>query len=342
MQTFFMRLTLWNRKDRIKLAVKEMESITARRGESVNIQDIKYIAAVAEEGSVNRAARRLFVSQPSLSKCIKRIEQEYGVKLFCRNKGSALGLTVEGTCFLEMANEVLLSHDRFEERIKQLRFRNQNNIIFGTTMQCAYDLAGPLLKWIYEKYQQYFLEIRTNKTAQLEIELLNGSIDIAMICTQDHQEALHYEPLYSSWQWIYLRRGSRVAEKAVRMEGLDYPVLRLEDLEGEEIAANVRGSGSRSFLEAMMKKAGVYLNILELPNWNNRLAAVERGRASFVLQMKDGKGHENLDRDLLYLLHPDQNIEGVTSLACRSGFQKDPRFQAVLEGVKTLHQSHKI
>lgn len=312
------------------------------RGDCVNIQDIEYIRAVASEGSVNKAAKRLFVSQPSLSKCIRRVESEYGVELFCRSKGSALELTAGGTCFLEMANEVLASHDRFKERIRQLKFRNQNNIIFGTTMQCAYDFTGPFLKWIYENYKQYFLEIRTNKTAWLEAELLNGNIDIAMICSCEHRGALHYEPIYSSWQWIYLRRGSPAAKKAVRIDGLDAPVLRLEDLEGEEIVANIQGSSSRAFLEKIMENAGVHLKIIELTNWNNRLATVERGRASFFVQMKEGKAHEELDRELIYFLHPDQNLEGVMSLVCRQGFQKDPRFRAVFEGIKILHQRHEI
>ena len=71
----------------------------------MNLQDIRYIAAIAEKGSINKASRTLFVSQPSLSKCIRKVENEYGITLFTRTKGSSLELTPEGRCFLEMANE---------------------------------------------------------------------------------------------------------------------------------------------------------------------------------------------------------------------------------------------
>ena len=77
----------------------------------MNIQDIEYISAVAAEGSVNKAAKKLFVAQPSLSKCIRRVEQEYGVTLFGRNRGSLLELTAEGQCFLDMAQEMLSAHE---------------------------------------------------------------------------------------------------------------------------------------------------------------------------------------------------------------------------------------
>ena len=305
----------------------------------MNLQDIKYISAVAAEGSVNKAAQKLFVAQPSLSKCIRRVEQEYGVTLFGRSRGSALELTAEGRCFLDMAGEILSAHDRFEEKIRQLKFRNENNIVLGTTMQCAYDFTSPFLKWLYKNYNEYFLEIRTNKTVQLEAELMGGGIDMAMICSYEQRENLYYEPLFSSWQWIYLRKGSPASERAVRMDGIDYPVLRLEDMEGEEIVANVKGSSSRAIVERLMEQSGIHLNIIELSNWNNRLATVERGRASFFIQLKNGPSYTNLDQSLIYFLHPDQNVAGVTCLVCRQGFQKDPRFQAVLEGIRYLRSS---
>lgn len=302
----------------------------------MNIQDIEYISAVAAEGSVNKAAKKLFVAQPSLSKCIRRVEQEYGVTLFGRNRGSILELTAEGQCFLDMAQEMLSAHERFKEKIRRLKFKNENNIVLGMTMQYAYDFTGPFLKWLFENYREYFLEIRTNNTVRLEAELMNGGIDIAMISSFGKRESLYYEVLFSSYQGIYLRKGSRAAERAVRIEGINYPVLRLEDLEGEEIVANVKGSGSRASLDQLMESSGIHLNIIELSNWENRVATVERGRASFFIQMKDGKASANLNEDLVYLLHPDQNIEVYTCLVCRKEFQKDSRFQAVVEGFKFL------
>ena len=103
--------------------------------------------------------------------------------LLYTSRGSALELTAEGRCFLDMAGEILSAHDRFEEKIRQLKFRNENNIVLGTTMQCAYDFTSPFLKWLYKNYNEYFLEIRTNKTVQLEAELMGGGIDMAMICS---------------------------------------------------------------------------------------------------------------------------------------------------------------
>lgn len=305
----------------------------------MNIQDIRYITAIAEKGSINKAARQLYVSQPSLSKCIRKIEQEYDMTLFTRTKGSAMELTAEGRCFLEMAQEIISSHDRFEASLRQLKFRNQNTIIFGITLQRSYLLASPILKWLFENHRQYFIEIRTNKTVQLEQNLLDGIIDMALIGTYEQRDFLHYETLATSWQWIYLRQGSPAAKKATYIDQLKYPVLRLEDLLEEKIAANIPGSGSRAYLEKIMDNAGVRLDIIDLPNWDNRLAMVENDKASSFICLDLMNGAEDSLKNHIYFLHPDQNIASKTTLVCREGFQKDPRFKAILACLKTIYKT---
>lgn len=305
----------------------------------MNLQDIRYIAAIAEKGSINKASRTLFVAQPSLSKCIRKVENEYGITLFIRSKGSSLEMTPEGRCFLEMAEEVLHSHERFESRLKQLKFRNQNNILFGTTIQRSYVLAAPLLKWLFENYRQYFFELRTNKTVELESDVIEGNLDMALIGTYEQKEFLHYETLSSSWQWIYLREGSPAAQKATRIDGLEFPVLRLEDLKDEKIVANTPGSGSRANLDKILESAGVELDIIDLPNWDNRLAMVKSGKACSFIRLDIVKGAEDLLQNQIYFLHPDQNIASITSFVCRQGFEHDPRFQAVLKGLRTIYKT---
>ena len=69
----------------------------------MNMNDIQYIAEIARQGSINKAAKELFVSQPSLSKCIHKIEKEFDIEIFRRSKGSTVKLTEDGGYFVEMA-----------------------------------------------------------------------------------------------------------------------------------------------------------------------------------------------------------------------------------------------
>ena len=67
---------------------------------NISLREITYILAIAEEGSITKAAGKLFIAQPSLSQAVKRIESDLGTPLFSRIKGG-LALTEAGTYFVE-------------------------------------------------------------------------------------------------------------------------------------------------------------------------------------------------------------------------------------------------
>ncbi|RBT31089.1 hypothetical protein EB02_01318 [Enterococcus faecium] len=79
----------------------------------MNIQQMKYVVAVANNGSFREAAKKMFVSQPSLSAGIKELETELGITLFTRTNRGAY-LTEEGQDFLNRAEKILVQLDTLE------------------------------------------------------------------------------------------------------------------------------------------------------------------------------------------------------------------------------------
>src|SRR5215471_8922865 len=77
----------------------------------VDTRVLRYIAVVAEEGNLTRAARRLFVSQPALTKQIKHLEEQLGVQLFDRSR-AGMSLTEPGRVFAERLPRLLVDWDR--------------------------------------------------------------------------------------------------------------------------------------------------------------------------------------------------------------------------------------
>ena len=89
----------------------------------MTLQQLKYAIAVAESGSMNEAARKLFVSQPSLSSAIRELEKELGFELFVRSNHGIL-ITPDGEEFLGYARQVteqyrLLSNRYIEKEAKE-------------------------------------------------------------------------------------------------------------------------------------------------------------------------------------------------------------------------------
>ena len=83
-------------------------------------RELLYIKTIADEGSMTRAAQKLFVTQPSLSHCVMNIEQQLGTRLFTRTSGG-LVLTYAGEKYYRMACEVLRVYAAFESEISEER-----------------------------------------------------------------------------------------------------------------------------------------------------------------------------------------------------------------------------
>lgn len=72
----------------------------------MNRSDLEKIVAIAEEGSMAKAAQRLYITQPALSKCLNRVEEELGEPLFLR-RPNGLTLTYSGECLVQRAYQIL-------------------------------------------------------------------------------------------------------------------------------------------------------------------------------------------------------------------------------------------
>ena len=72
---------------------------------NINFREVNYIVTIAQEGTITKAAQKLYIAQPSLSQAVKKIEQETGVVLFTRVK-NRLKLTPEGEAFVEAGFQI--------------------------------------------------------------------------------------------------------------------------------------------------------------------------------------------------------------------------------------------
>lgn len=302
----------------------------------MNIQDMQYITAIAEAGSIGRAANKLLVAQPSLSKCIQKVEREYGITLFKRVKGVSVKLTPEGELFLGMAREMLLSHARFQEQLRRLKEVQNNSLVLGLTYQRTVDLAGAILERFYLENPQQIIQIQTRDTHGLQDGILDKSIDAAVLSVTERREELYYEPILRSCFGVYLRSGSLVAKKAIRLDNIDYPVLRLEDLAGERFAVNTPGSASRTIAEELLRKNGINIELIGVTNNQSRIAMVTSGIASAFVPISVKKENRTANGADLYMIHPDQNVFYQTCLVCLKGFQDTREFKMICTVLKEL------
>ena len=304
----------------------------------MNIQDIRYIASIAEAGSINKAAERLLITQPSLSRHIQKVEKECGITLFNRSRGNIPALTEEGKLFIQMAREVLNSYDHFTEQLQQRKQQGRNYILLGTTNRRAISIVDPLCKRLHEIAPGLFVVVQAEDGAKLIQRVQEGSLDMAIVSHGEGEkeifDSLYCALLYTSRMGILLRTGSPVAEKARQVKGLPYPVLTLQDLQNETFGVNLSGSKSRKYVERLMEKTGIELSLIELPNRPNRLSMVKSGQASLFTMLDD---YRSFTGEPYYSLPPEQSITERTYLICRKEQHKSVKFKAIYQCLRGIY-----
>ena len=111
----------------------------------MDIRQIRYFMTVAEEKSISRAAERLLISQPPLSRQIKELEESIGIPLFYRTN-NGLVLTKAGHLLQERGEALLTFYEETINQLQDLAKREHNHIVFGSI-----DGSSTLIAPVYAK-----------------------------------------------------------------------------------------------------------------------------------------------------------------------------------------------
>lgn len=143
----------------------------------MNFNQLKYIVTVAKERNVTVAAKKLFISQSSLSQTIKNLEKEYKVKFFETDK-SPIKLTYAGEVFVDWASKMLKSQEELQEKIDRISNSQEVKITVGmATHRCIYILPN-VIKQFKEKYPHSLIIVKEYPTPTLEKMLKNNELDL--------------------------------------------------------------------------------------------------------------------------------------------------------------------
>lgn len=200
----------------------------------MTLQQLKYVLQVAKDGSINEAAKNLFISQPSLSNAIKDIEEELQFSLFHRtNKG--ITVTSDGEAFLGYARAVVEQYALLEERYLDKR---NNQISFSISTQhysFAVNAFVELLKEV--DYDAYSFSIEETKTNEIIENVKNMKSEIGILYMNDfnhdviskilNESNLVFHSLFVAKPHVFLSTSHPLADReTLKLEELDeYPYL---------------------------------------------------------------------------------------------------------------------
>ena len=203
----------------------------------MTLAQLRYAITVAGASSMNEAARKLFISQPSLSAAIKELEEEVGVELFKRtNRG--ISVTLEGEEFIGYARQVVEQYNLIESKYI---LKENTKKKFGVSMQ-HYTFAVKAFVEMVKQFgmDEYEFEIHETKTYDVIEDVKNCKSEIGILYLNDfnkkvltklfHESAVEFHELLKCHIYVYLCKGHPLASKEeITLEELEeYPCLSFD------------------------------------------------------------------------------------------------------------------
>lgn len=161
----------------------------------MTLTELRYIVAVARERHFGRAAEACFVSQPTLSVAIKKLEDELGVLLFER-RSNDVTLTPSGEQIVAQAQRVLDEASRIKEIAKQGMDPLAGPLRIGVIYTIGPYLLPPLVRQLLRDAPQMPLLLSENFTIKLLEMLKNGEIDVAIMALPLPDSGVMIRPVY--------------------------------------------------------------------------------------------------------------------------------------------------
>ena len=141
-------------------------------------REMEYVIVIAQERNLSKAAERLFISQPALSRFLVKLENDLGTPLFER-KNRQYFPTMAGELYLDTAREILRLQQQFNAELKSLIQTSRGVISMGITPGRGHTILPHVLPAFREYFPDYEIQVHEENVDTLEQYLMNGTIEVA-------------------------------------------------------------------------------------------------------------------------------------------------------------------
>lgn len=161
----------------------------------MTITQLQYVLAVAEYKNFTKAAERVFVTQPTLSMQVQKLEEELGVKIFDRSK-KPIELTEVGQRIVDQAKSIVNESNRIQDIVDQQKGFIGGEFRLGIIPTIMPTLLPMFLQTFVKKYPKVSIKIQELTTEAILDKLREGHLDAAIAATPLSHEDIVEKPLY--------------------------------------------------------------------------------------------------------------------------------------------------
>lgn len=224
-------------------------------------RELIYVKTIADEGSISKAAQKLYVTQPSLSHCVQRIEESLGAKLFVRS-ATGLTLTYVGERYYSVATEILRIYNDFELEVGEISSLRTGRLTIGMTTYLATWLLPLILPDFRKQYPNISIVLEEKSSTELEAELIARHLDFAVMhsfANSTHQEksSISFYPISRSEFVLVAPKGSPLEKYAKPDPAGGLPMLDLKYVKDQPFVLVDQGRRIRQISDHILWQAGI-------------------------------------------------------------------------------------
>lgn len=222
----------------------------------MNLKQAQYIKTISQTGSLTAAAKKLYVSQPSLSQMLRQIEEDIGLPLFDRSV-SPFRITYAGEKFLEAADAIIAANTQLESQLREIRNDHSGNLRLGISVTRAMQVIPLVMPAFIEEYPDIRLELTECGSAGLEDLLVKGEIDLAMAAIETDSTSMAYELIEKETIGILAGRDSSIAKRTISGN-----YVSICDVASERFVCLSKSHSSRVIQDKLFRKHGISPRVL--------------------------------------------------------------------------------
>lgn len=214
----------------------------------MNIKHAQYMLTVLQEGSITAAAKKLYISQPSLSQMIKLVESNLGTPLFNRST-DPITLTYAGEKYIEAAKQILTINNNLQKEIDEINHEDHGTIKLGIPVQRAMQVLPYILPRFKEKYPFVEVDVHEHGSATTEALVLEGGVDFACLTTFPKHEELEYILVENEELVLLTSKNSKIARRIPAGTPIDITEAKDETFVNIKSGHSVRTTQDRLFVQ---------------------------------------------------------------------------------------------
>lgn len=243
----------------------------------MNLRSLRYFLQIVESGSFSKAADRLHVAQPALSRQIRQMEEELGVALLYRNANGVVA-TEAGERLLHHARRIMAECAEIPESVRGTAMTPCGDVRFGMPGTVSELLAAPLIEAARERYPKVRIRVVEAMSGYILDWLRRGDVDLAMLYATSDPSGLVVHCGLSEEIFLFAAKGMET--------GLAGDVASLSEVVQLPLVIPGPGHGLRDLLDGAALTEGLPLaSTIEIDSYNQIKKVVMRGLGFGILPL---------------------------------------------------------